>query len=91
MIVWIISARYLLPFNRYSQRIKYGSLPTFSVLDDISDNKQLIVHCLFGLLTKLIAWNNTTEFVSCCESHINKISVQGTGEVKVRCSFLGCL
>lgn len=87
----MISARYLLLFNRYSQRIKHGSLPTFSLLDDISGNKRLIVHYLFGLLRKLITWNNTTEYVSPCESHLSKLFVQGIGEVEVRCSFLECL
>lgn len=86
-MVLIISAEYLLLFNRYSQRINHGSLPTFPLLDDISGNKRLMVHYLFDLLRKLITWNNT-ELVSCCESHPNEISVQGTGELKVSCSFL---
>lgn len=66
--------------------MKHGCLST--VLDDISGNTRLMTGYLFGLLTKLIPWNNTTKFVTCCKHHLNKTFFQGIGEGTVRYSFV---
>lgn len=45
--------------NGYSQRIEQSCLSTLPLVDDISGKKRLIVHYLFGLLTKLITRSNS--------------------------------